>query len=213
MYNETTGRNTALAEAAAAAGAGGEEGTHRPTGGGGITDEEELKRAANSAERPPRSYRPHWVAVTGLIGLLLPASLGCCWLARSLPCSALAPSCPPRVPPPFRLPLTPRSHAIASHRLNPAVLGYGACKYADLKSNRISNYIFSYEKMLSPNGNTAVYLLYAGARIAGILRKAYDKEVPTAPQGARELEPTQRPLPRNTHGCATEGPSPQPLLM
>ena len=95
MYNETTGRNTALAEAAAAAGAGGEEGTHRPTGGGGITDEEELKRAANSAERPPRSYRPHWVAVTGLIGLLLPASLGCCyrphWVAVGLPapCHAL----------------------------------------------------------------------------------------------------------------------------
>ena len=53
-----------------------------------------------------------------------------------------------------------------------AVLGYGAAKYADLKSNRISNYIFSYERMLDPRGNTAVYLLYAGARIASILRTA-----------------------------------------
>ena len=53
-----------------------------------------------------------------------------------------------------------------------SVLGYGAVKYADLKSNRISNYIFSYERMLDPEGNTAVYLLYAGARISSILRKA-----------------------------------------
>ena len=51
-------------------------------------------------------------------------------------------------------------------------MGYGAVKYADLKSNRISNYIFSYERMLDPEGNTAVYLLYAGARISSILRKA-----------------------------------------
>ena len=52
------------------------------------------------------------------------------------------------------------------------VLGYGAVKYADLKNNRNSNYIFSYKRMLDPNGNTAVYLLYAGARIASILRNA-----------------------------------------
>ena len=49
------------------------------------------------------------------------------------------------------------------------MLGYGAVKYADLKNNRNSNYIFSYKRMLDPNGNTAVYLLYAGARIASIL--------------------------------------------
>ena len=53
-----------------------------------------------------------------------------------------------------------------------AVIGYGAVKYADLKSNRLSNYIFSYDRMLDPKGNTAVYLLYAGARIASILRNA-----------------------------------------
>ncbi|KAL3902378.1 MAG: hypothetical protein SGPRY_012090, partial [Prymnesium sp.] len=52
------------------------------------------------------------------------------------------------------------------------VLGYGAVKYADLKGNRNSNYIFSYERMLDPKGNTAVYLLYAGARISSILRNA-----------------------------------------
>ena len=51
-------------------------------------------------------------------------------------------------------------------------LGYSAVKYADLKNNRTSNYIFSYDRMLDDKGNTAVYLLYAGARIASILRNA-----------------------------------------
>ena len=46
------------------------------------------------------------------------------------------------------------------------VLGYGAVKYADLKGNRNSNYIFDYDRMLDPRGNTAVYMLYAGARLA-----------------------------------------------
>ena len=43
------------------------------------------------------------------------------------------------------------------------VLGYGAVKYADLKSNRTTNYVFSFDRMLDPKGNTAIYLLYAGA--------------------------------------------------
>ena len=52
------------------------------------------------------------------------------------------------------------------------VLGYGAVKYADLKGNRNSNYIFDYDRMLDPKGDTAVYMLYTGARLASILRKA-----------------------------------------
>jgi len=52
------------------------------------------------------------------------------------------------------------------------VIGYGAVKYADLKGNRNSNYIFDYDRMLDDKGNTAVYMLYTGARIASILRKA-----------------------------------------
>ena len=40
------------------------------------------------------------------------------------------------------------------------VIGIGAVKYADLSQNRITNYQFSFEKMLSLNGNTAPYLLY-----------------------------------------------------
>ncbi|KDD75315.1 class I (R) tRNA synthetase [Helicosporidium sp. ATCC 50920] len=55
-------------------------------------------------------------------------------------------------------------------------MGYGAVKYADLKNNRLSNYRFSFDAMLDMVGNTAVYLLYAHARIASIVRKS-DKDV------------------------------------
>ncbi|KAI7841040.1 hypothetical protein COHA_005268 [Chlorella ohadii] len=51
-------------------------------------------------------------------------------------------------------------------------MGYGAVKYADLKNHRTTNYRFSYDDMLSQQGNTAVYQLYAHARIASIVRKS-----------------------------------------
>ncbi|KAG8656972.1 arginine--tRNA ligase, chloroplastic/mitochondrial isoform X2 [Manihot esculenta] len=51
-------------------------------------------------------------------------------------------------------------------------IGYGAIKYADLKNNRLTNYTFSYDQMLNDKGNTAVYLLYAHARICSIIRKS-----------------------------------------
>lgn len=51
-------------------------------------------------------------------------------------------------------------------------MGYGAVKYADLKNSRLTNYKFSMDEMLNMKGNTAVYLLYAHARIAGIIRKS-----------------------------------------
>ncbi len=50
-------------------------------------------------------------------------------------------------------------------------VGLGALKYADLSSNRTQDYVFSWEKLLSFEGNTAPYLLYAGARIHSIFRK------------------------------------------
>lgn len=53
-----------------------------------------------------------------------------------------------------------------------AKLGYGGVKYFDLRQNRLSDYEFSYERMLSPDGDTAVYLEYAHARLCSILRKA-----------------------------------------
>lgn len=50
-------------------------------------------------------------------------------------------------------------------------VGAGAVVYADLSQNRTSDYIFSWEKLLSFEGNTAPYLLYACVRIASIFRK------------------------------------------
>ncbi|XP_037404718.1 arginine--tRNA ligase, cytoplasmic-like [Triticum dicoccoides] len=51
-------------------------------------------------------------------------------------------------------------------------IGYGAVKYADLKNNRLTDYKFSYEQMLTDKGNTAVYLQYAHARICSIIQKS-----------------------------------------
>ena len=51
-------------------------------------------------------------------------------------------------------------------------VGIGAVKYADLSKNRSSDYIFNFEQMLSFEGNTAPYLLYAYTRVASVFRKA-----------------------------------------
>jgi arginyl-tRNA synthetase len=60
------------------------------------------------------------------------------------------------------------------------VVGLGAIKYADLSQNRQSDYIFSWDKMLSLQGNTAPYLLYAYTRVHSIFRKGGE----TIPGGA-----------------------------
>ncbi|HEU5079647.1 MAG TPA: arginine--tRNA ligase [Opitutaceae bacterium] len=52
------------------------------------------------------------------------------------------------------------------------VIGIASIQYADLSQNRSSDYVFSWEKMLSLEGNTAPYLLYAVARIYSIFRRA-----------------------------------------
>lgn len=51
-------------------------------------------------------------------------------------------------------------------------LAISSLKYADLSKNRLSDYVFSFDKMLSFEGNTAPYLLYAYTRILSIFRKA-----------------------------------------
>ncbi|MDY6807080.1 MAG: arginine--tRNA ligase [Cyanobacteriota bacterium] len=51
------------------------------------------------------------------------------------------------------------------------VVGLSAVKYADLSQNRTSSYVFSFDKMLALQGNTAPYMLYAYARIQSISRK------------------------------------------
>jgi len=50
-------------------------------------------------------------------------------------------------------------------------IGYSAIKYYDLRQNRKSSYKFDYNQQLNANGNTAVYLFYAYARICSIYRK------------------------------------------
>ncbi len=51
------------------------------------------------------------------------------------------------------------------------VLGIGAVKYSDLSCNRVKDYVFSYERMLKFEGNTAAFMLYAYVRIQSIKRK------------------------------------------
>jgi arginyl-tRNA synthetase len=63
------------------------------------------------------------------------------------------------------------------------VVGTSAVKYADLLPNRQSDYVFSWDKMLALNGNTAPYLQYAYARIRSIFRKG------NVEQGASPLTP------------------------
>lgn len=59
----------------------------------------------------------------------------------------------------------------ADRRRIAEVVGVGALKYADLAHNRTTDYVFSYEKMLAMNGNTATYMQYAYARVQSIFRK------------------------------------------
>lgn len=51
------------------------------------------------------------------------------------------------------------------------ILGIDAVKYADLSCNRVSDYVFSYERMLRFEGNTAAFILYSYVRVNGIKRK------------------------------------------
>jgi arginyl-tRNA synthetase len=51
-------------------------------------------------------------------------------------------------------------------------VGIGAVKFADLSKNRTSDYIFSWDSMLSFEGATAPYLQYAYTRVRSILRRA-----------------------------------------
>ena len=62
-------------------------------------------------------------------------------------------------------------------------MGIAALKYADLSQNRTSDYVFSYDKMLAMNGNTATYMQYAYARVRSIFAKGQDRR--RGPAGAR----------------------------
>ncbi len=55
-----------------------------------------------------------------------------------------------------------------------AMVGIGAVKYAELSQHRMTDYIFSWDKMLSLQGNTAPYLQNAYVRCRSIFRKMSD---------------------------------------
>ncbi|MCV6604576.1 MAG: arginine--tRNA ligase, partial [Porticoccaceae bacterium] len=72
-------------------------------------------------------------------------------------------------------------------------VGIGAVKYADLSKTRTNDYIFSWDSMLSFEGNTAPYLQYAYARIHSIFRKA--EVLPQQLSGAIHIaEPQEKVL-------------------
>jgi arginyl-tRNA synthetase len=74
-------------------------------------------------------------------------------------------------------------------------VGVGAVKYADLSSDRIKDYVFDWNRMLSFEGNTAPYLMYAHARIRSILRKAAESDDAGAALGSFALDaPQERAL-------------------
>jgi arginyl-tRNA synthetase len=70
------------------------------------------------------------------------------------------------------------------------VVGLGAIKYGDLLPNRQSDYVFSWDKMLALNGNSAPYLQYAYARTRSVFRKAA-LEKPGTGQAAIDLSEPQ----------------------
>jgi arginyl-tRNA synthetase len=78
------------------------------------------------------------------------------------------------------------------------VVGISAVKYADLLPNRQSDYVFSWDKLLALNGNTAPYLQYAYARIRSIFRKGNVEQArPPAPASLELAAPEELALARH----------------
>lgn len=61
------------------------------------------------------------------------------------------------------------------------LIGLGAVKYAELSQNRLTDYVFSWDKLLAFEGNTAPYLQNAYVRIRSIFRKAGETPDPATP--------------------------------
>jgi len=74
------------------------------------------------------------------------------------------------------------------------IIGLGAVKYADLMQHRLTDYVFSWEKMLSFQGNTAPYLQNAFVRIRSIFRKAAESGVSTEDAAIVIQESAERAL-------------------
>ena len=88
---------------------------------------------------------------------------------------------------------------IAKKKQIAQAVGIGAVKYADYSNNRTSDYIFSFDKMLAMEGNTAPYMQYAYARVKSINRKGKERgiDVDKEMTGVKELninEPSELDL-------------------
>ena len=75
------------------------------------------------------------------------------------------------------------------------IIGLGGVKYSDLSNNPQTNITFSFDKMLSLEGNTAVYLQYTSARTHSLSKKAADAGL-AAPDGStlQLAQPQERDL-------------------
>jgi arginyl-tRNA synthetase len=101
---------------------------------------------------------------------------------------------------------TDRARAVVAEKapdLDPATrdevaraVGVGSIKYADLSSDRVKDYVFDLDRMVSFDGNTAGYLQYAHARVRSIFRRAGDGEAsgPIAPGPIAIEDPAERAL-------------------
>jgi arginyl-tRNA synthetase len=74
------------------------------------------------------------------------------------------------------------------------IIGLGAVKYADLMQHRLTDYLFSWEKMLSFQGNTAPYLQNAYVRIRSIFRKAAAEGISAESAPIIIADPAERAL-------------------
>ena len=73
-------------------------------------------------------------------------------------------------------------------------VGIGSVKYADLCTDRTRDYVFDWDRMLSFDGNTAAYLLYAYVRVRGIFRRAEGAEERVAAGDVLVTAPEERAL-------------------
>ena len=82
----------------------------------------------------------------------------------------------------------------AERKVIAQMVGIGAVKYADLSTDRVRDYVFDWERMLSFDGNTGPYLQYAHARICSIFRRAGIERESVRNVTPNLVEPQERDL-------------------
>ncbi len=94
-----------------------------------------------------------------------------------------------------------RAYAIAEDRgytgnkeIFAKTVGIGALKYADLSTHRTMDYIFDFDRMLSFEGNTVVYILYSFVRTQSLLKKSGKSQFVFHVFGETQLEKSEKDL-------------------